>query len=239
MKYIGVNHANGLMFGGVNSSFDKPFNNEKVLIGNGIGDIVPCVIGDIKDTYEMLKDELYIIKPNNFYELCECVFNVVQKYFGNYDNIANRMDFYPDLDEIDMGKEIGKVSNLKGMNSAMCIERAMLSQNLLTSLGIKSLFKASGIKKDNNEEAHAYNLVTYNGKNYIFDATIPTLTNEKINPLICEIPDEVFNMISNPSSNIGYSVSVSHFNPLRNNNIDIIYDSNRKDLYTIENPKSL
>ena len=237
-RYIGANHANGLMFGGVNSSFNDTFKDEEVLIGNGIGDIIPCVIGDITDAYEALKDELYNTKPSNIQELCECVFNIVFKYFGDYSNIEKRLDFYPDLDLIGMGEEIGKISNLKGQNAAMCVERAMLSQNLLTSLGIDSTFKISGIKKDNSNEVHAYNLISYKDKHYIFDSTIPTLYNEKINPLICEIPQDVFEKISSKESNIGYSVSIEHFNPLKNTNVTIVYDSDRENTYDLNEQKT-
>ena len=237
MKYIGCNHTDLLYFGGINSSFNGTFKDEKVLIGTGM-DYTPCVIGNINDAYLILKNELYNVKPTNIYELSECVFNTVQKYFGNYDNISQRMNFYHDVDEIEYGFEIGKVSDLKGQNAAMCVERAMLSQNLLTSLGINSYYKASGINKDSKMEVHAYNIIQHNEKYYIFDSTIPTLINDKINPLICEIPKEVYEQIISPQQDIGYSVSVSHFNPLRNTNVSIIYDSGRKDIYSIENSKA-
>lgn len=237
-KYIGCNHTDLLRFGGINSSFDGTFKDEEILIGSGM-DYTPCVIGDISDAYLMLKDEIYKIKPTNINELSECIFNTIQKYFGNYDNVSQRMEFNHDIDEINYGFEIGKVSDLKGKNAAMCVERAMLSQNLLTSLGINTYYKASGINKDKNFEVHAYNIIEYKGKYYIFDTAIPTLINDKINPLICEIPKEVYEQIINPNSDIGYSVSVSHFNPLRNVEVDIIYDSGRENIYNVENSKTL
>jgi len=38
---------------------------------------------------------------------------------------------------------------------------------------------------------------------------------------------------------IGYSIKVSHYNPLRDTDVTITYDSGRKDLYEIDNPKTI
>jgi len=236
-KYIGCNHTDFAKFGGINSSFNGTFSNEEVLVESGMY-YVPCVIGNISDAYQILKDELYIIKPTNIFQLSECIFNTVQKYFGNYENISQRMNFYHDIDEIDYGMEMGKVSNLKGQNAAMCVERAMLSQNLLTSLGINSFYKASGINKDAQPEVHAYNIIEYKEKYYIFDTAIPTLIDNKVNPLICEIPKEVYEEIISPQQDIGYSVAVNHYNPLMNKQVSIIYDSKRDKIYNSENSKT-
>ena len=58
------------------------------------------------------------------------------------------MNNYPDTDFIEDGIPIGKVSDLKGKNAAMCVERAMVAQNLLKLLGINSYYKSSGIIKN-------------------------------------------------------------------------------------------
>lgn len=231
--YIGANFINGMYVGGVKSSFGDKFNDEEVLIGSGL-DYIPCVIGDIDELYGVLKDKIEERKPETFSDLSECIFGVVHEYFGDYSNIAERMENYPDLDYISDGVEIGKVSNLKGKNSAMCVERAMVSQNLLNFLGIKSFYKSSGILNNGKSEVHSYNLVEYDGKYYVFDATIPTLVDGVINPLIAEIPFEVYEMISNPKSSIGYSIEVSHYNPLRNEDKHIVYDSGRKQVFTYQ-----
>ena len=113
----------------------------------------------------------------------------------------------------------------------MCIERAMLSQNLLKEIGIDTTFKISGIKKNGEDEAHAFNLITHDNKYYIFDATIPTLRNNVISPLICEIPEDIYKKIISPSSSIGASIHVTHYNPLQDKDYDIIYDAGRSDVY--------
>ena len=107
----------------------------------------------------------------------------------------------------------------------------MLSQNLLIELGIKSIYKASGTIIDGKECVHAYNLISHDGKYYIFDATIPTVDNDKLSPIICEIPEDVFDILSNPNGNIGISVEVTHLNPLINADCNITYDAGREDIY--------
>lgn len=230
-KYIGVNHtADGIILGGVESSFNGIFKNEEVLIEGGF-DYIPCVIGDIKDAYNILERQIKEKSPQDFESLCSIILDTNQEYFGDYNHISERMDNYKDLDEIETKEDIGKVSDLKGKNAAMCVERAMLSQNLLKSVGINSVYKCSGIKKDKKSEIHSYNLVEHNDKYYIFDATIPTLNNGVMSPLITEIPKEVFEKMISPSYRIGYSIEVTHYNPLRNVDVEITYDAGRKDTY--------
>lgn len=230
-RYIGINHIAGGMSGWIDSSFNEEFKDQEVLIGNGM-DITPCQIGDVTDAYKLLKEKIEKKNPNDFYELAVIILETVQDYFGDYSNIKNRMNNYHDLDELNYYHlEPGKVSSLKKDNSAMCVERAMLSQNLLKILGINSFYKASGIIKDGKIEGHAYNLVEYNEKHFVFDTAIPTLMDDKISPIVAEIPKEVFDKISSNKSDIGYSVSVSHFNPLRNTFVDITYDEGRKDIF--------
>lgn len=235
MSHIGINHAVGVSFGGLASSYNGVFDEEdNVNIESGIDDIRYCTIGDIKEAYEILKDSLINRKPKNFLEYSLCVEEAVLRYFGDYSNTKNRLSFFPDDEEVTIdGKKQGKVSDLAHQNAAMCVERAMLSQNLLKTLGIDSTYKASGIINNGKNEGHAYNLVAHDGKYYIFDATIPTICDNEISPIICEIPEDVYEKISNPSQDIGISVHVSHYNPLQKKDYDITYDAGRKEVYEI------
>lgn len=231
-KYIGANHTTtGVIFGGISSSFDETFTTEEVLIEAGIGDIIPCVIGNIKDAYTLLEQEIKESSPQSIDQLTETVFKVVQAYFGDYSNISERMSFYPATDDIETDDQIGQVSSLQGKNSAMCVERAMLSQNLLKSLGITSHYKCSGIIKNNQNDIHAYNIISHKNKYYIFDATIPAQIDNKTTPLVAEIPEEVYQTIITPNARVGYSVETKYYNPLRNEDVHITYDAGRKDLY--------
>ena len=234
-KYIGINHINRTMFGGIDSSFNGIFKDEEILVESGM-DYIPCQVGDINEVYDILKKLLDEKKPSNFYDLANLVFETVQTYFGNYSNIRERMKNYHDIDEIDyFNLEVGKVSDLKGKNAAMCVERAIVTQNILKTLGYNSYYKASGIIKDGKIEGHAYNLVENNDEYYIFDTAIPGVNNDKISPIVANIPKEVFDKIKSPSNSIGYSVKVSHFNPLRNTDVSITYDEGRKELINLKN----
>ena len=233
--HIGVNYNNGLQIGGNASSYSEKFDNEdEVNIETGIGDIRHGVIGNIKEAYEILKRHLEDARPSNIYEYSECVQKTILDYFGDYSNINERLSYFPDEEMVDLGASMGKVSDLAHKNAAMCIERAMVSQNLLKDLGFDVTFKVSGVIVNGKIEAHAYNLLSYNDKYYLFDATIPTIRDDEISPIICEIPKEFYEKIKNPSSDIGASIHVTHYNPLMGKEYDITYDSKRKDLYEVE-----
>ena len=155
----------------------------------------------------------------------------IEDYFGDYSNIDERMNNYPDTDFIEDGVPIGKVSDLKGKNAAMCVERAMVAQNLLKLLGINSYYKCSGIIKNGKKDVHSYNVVEYGGRYYIFDAAIPTLIDGEISPIVAEISKEVFEQLIQVRTREGISVEVSHFNPLRDEDINVVYDAGRDRKY--------
>ena len=230
-RYIGCNFTGTAVIGGIDSSFNGLFTNEEVLIEGGLCDYVPCMLGNIDEAYIILKEKIKNNNVSTFKDICACIYETVDEYFGGIKNIKTRMNYYNTLDDIMAEEDIGKVSTLKGKGAAMCVERAMLSQNLLKSLGINSFYKTSAIMNNEKKEIHAYNLVEYNNTFYIFDTSIPSLMDNKINPLITTIPKEVFDNISNKSQKIGYSVTVSHFNPIRNKDVKITYDYGRKDIY--------
>ena len=229
-RYIGASFVHGTWFGGIDSSFGGVFQDEQVLIGSGL-DYTPCIIGDISDIYIMFGRNVAERQPHTFEDYSVCIFKTIQEYFGDYSNISERMDNYPDTDFISDGIPIGKVSNLKGKNSAMCVERAMVAQNLLKLLGINSYYKCSGILKNGNKEVHSYNVVEVQGKYYIFDATMPTVKDEEISPIVAEISQEVFEELIQIRTREGISVEVSHFNPLRDEDINVVYDAGRNRRY--------
>jgi len=236
-RYIGCNYTGFSYIGGINSSFNGTFKDEEVLIGSGL-DYIPCVMGNVNDAYEMLKKNIKEYNANSFEEICECIYETVNTYFNGIDNVSTRMSYYKDFDDIKSEEDITRVSSLKGKGAAMCVERSMLSQNLLKSLGFNAFYKSSGIKNNDKLEVHAYNLVENDGKYYLFDSSIPTISNGKISPLITEIPKAVFNQISSPEQRIGYSIEVSHYNPLRDKDVHIVYDVNRKNIYDATNNNS-
>ena len=231
-KYIGANHVNGMWLGGIDSSFNGVFRDEEVLIGSGL-DYTPCIIGDITEIYMMFGKRVAERQPNTFEGYSICMMKAIEDYFGDYSNIDERMNNYPDTDFIEDGIPIGKVSDLKGKNAAMCVERAMVAQNLLKLLGINSYYKSSGIIKNGKKDVHSYNVVEYGGRYYIFDATIPTLIDGEVCPIVAEITDEVFKELIPVRNRNGISVEVSHYNPLMSEDVTIIYDSGRDMKYDV------
>lgn len=223
---IGANFAHGTIFGGHLSSFNGFFTDELIGIESGIGDIINARIGNIKDAYELLKLKINNIDITDIYAISSAVLETVDIFFGGLSNIESRMNYYYSNDFIE--SKNNKISNLQGTGAAMCVERAALSQNLLTSLGINSFFKTSGILKNNNREVHSYNLIEYQNKYYIFDSSMPNLIEGKVNPLIAEIDKETFDLLSSPISDLGISVTVSHYNPYRDIDMTITYDNDRE-----------
>lgn len=223
---IGANFVHGAIHSGYLSSFNGSFDEELIGIESGLGDVVNAKIGDIKDAYKLLKLKISNVDSTNICELSRLVLETVDEFFCGFDNIEKRMSYYysEDFEESDNNK----ISDLKGTGAAMCVERAALSQNLLKSLGINSFFKTSGIVKDGNKEVHSYNLVEFNGSYYIFDSSIPNLISKQVHPLIAEIDRETFSLLSSPIPDIGISVTVSHYNPYRDIDVTITYDSGRE-----------
>lgn len=239
MRSIGCNHsAQGWYYGGIDSSFGGTFKDEEVLIETGVGDIVHCLMGDITDAYEMLKDEVEKLPSNDFRSVSNAILRVVCNYFGDYSNVSHRMDFYTPDDIVESDADIGRVADLKGKNAAMCVERSMLSQNLLQSLGFESYYKATGVINNGKSDVHAFNLVKDKDKYYLFDATIPAEYDGEMTPIITELPEDIYNTLKSPLSKDGYSVVVSHYNPLRDLDVEIIYDAGRENVLDTTNIKS-
>ena len=71
-------------------------------------------------------------------------------------------------------------------------------------------------------------MIEFNEKFYIFDSSMPNLINGQINPLIAEIDKETFALLSAPICDIGISITVSHYNPYRDVDVIITYDSGRE-----------
>ena len=234
-SHIGLNHhANGRIHEDVISSYDKYFTNlDEVNIENVNGVIRHAIIGDISEAYKILRDNITSNVPRNFKEYIGCIQRTITTYFGHSSNDIKRFSYFP-KDNNKEGK-IGCVSDLAHKHVAMSIERAMVAHNLLLETGISSVFKVNGAIINGQEEVHAFNLITHDDKHYIFDSTIPKLFDYKLDPIICEIPEDVYLKMISPISDIGYSVETSYFNSLENKEFNIIYDAGRKDVYQVKN----
>lgn len=223
---IGFNYINGIHLGGYLSSFGGIFTDEKISIESGIGDCIRTKIGDIQDAYGLLKEKIKAKDTIDINEISSVVLETVNEYFGGIENISSRLNYYTPEDEDTSINN--KISNLKHSGAAMCVERSALTQNLLCSLGIKSVYKSSGIMRNGNSEVHSYNLIEFEDHYYIFDTSIPNVVGDKISPLIAEIDKNSFDLISCPLADTGISITVSHYNPYRQCDVTITYDSGRE-----------
>lgn len=236
-SHIGVNHTIDDNVIGTNaSSYSRDFDNDdEVCIEIGVKGIRYAKIGDIKEAYKLLRNEIITKTLRNIDGYSECVYNVVSRYFGNFKEANKHNNYFPTDEEIAYNnKTIGKVSDLAYKNMALSFERAMLAQNLLMEIGIKSTFKASPVIINDKVQDYAFNIVSHDKKHYIFDTTIPTVNNDKVSPLICEIPNEVYEKLIKANSDIGYSVDVTHYSPLQNMDYHIVYDAGREDVYKVD-----
>lgn len=223
------------------STFGGIFKNEVALLESGIMDFRYVQLGDVKDAYDILEKKLSDLKNIEFEDVMKSIAETVQEYFGDYSNVSSRLENYPDEDEVNyFSMERGKASNLQGKNAAMCVERAMLSQNLLKFIseklsGLTAYFKETGIEIQREEdkpkrEAHAFNLVSYNGKYYIFDSTIPKGTKDNLQPIVAELPEYVFTSLVE-SSRIGYAVELEHISALTGKKMHYTLDYRAKSKY--------
>ena len=235
MKYIGCHHsAVGTICGGVTSSYSgKLENDDEVNIETGIGDIRYATIGDIREAYEILKDVIKERKPETLFEKCECVMETITRYFGDFSKANERLSYFPDQETVSYdGVKQGTIADIAHKNAAICVERSMLSQNLLKTLGIDVTFKMGGfINNSGKPDGHAFNVIRDNDRYYIYDSTQPTLREGIVSPIVAEIPKEVYDAIIEPRSNNGISVRVSHYNPLFNTDYDVVYDAGWKRTY--------
>lgn len=227
-KPIGANClCGGVRISGLKSAEHNFLTQSSIIALVSSFDMIYCTTGDMSNAYRMIIEELQGKENIDFFEATKLVFETVQKYFGNTSKFDTRLEYFPDEDEVAFeGKERGKISDLEGKNVAACVERAALSHNLMKMLGIDSTYKMSGILNGKEREAHAYNLVKYNDKAYIFDATIPRgLENGEITPLITEIPQEAYEKMCNGEARIGCSVHAEYYCPLSERNRSITYDA--------------
>ena len=232
---IGVNYNNGFSYGGYLSSFSGTFSDELIGIETGLEEIIDARIGDLKEAYDLLESKDF--DSNNIFEISCAVIDTVNEYFNGFDNANNRLDYYASEDYPEY--EDNKISNLKGSGAAKCVERAAVSQNLLKSLGINSVYKTSGILQNDQKDIHSYNLIEFDNKYYIFDTSVPNLVDGKICPLIAEIDKSTFDLLSCPIKDIGISTTVSHYNPYRDVDVTITYDSGRNNRVEFDAIKSI
>ncbi len=142
--------------------------------------------------YEELIDNIKLFKKQPGYsELSTRAISLpalqwtIERYFGNQlssnDTNNRNKSFYSDHSSVD-SEPVSMKKELKGTGMAMCAEKAALAQNLLTFLGMQTELVISSkcnLGGQDNEN-HAYNLVTTEKGSFVYDPTNPRIfTNEK------------------------------------------------------------
>ena len=240
-KYFGLDHdINGTIYQNVLSMNNKDFKrDDKIIIDRGPNVIRYAILGDITSIYQLLRDEMTSKEPRNTSDYVDCVEQTVFGYFGNYFEKGKRLSYFPTNVEIEKkGKKVGAISDLAHKNIAYGIERAVVSQNLLAEIGFITTFKICNTDVNGDILIHAINLIKHDDKCYIFDSNFPTVNNGKVYPIVCEIPEYVYNKMISNELHDGYSVRVKHINPLDDMEYTITYDVGREKLYDANERKT-
>jgi len=234
-RSIGINNVNNLAFSDSFSAYNKTIDDsDRIYLGNSLAEQRMISIGNIDEAYEMLNQTLKKNYDKTFIDACASILETVNFYFGGFACSSERLTYFPLEKDVSTGKVArGKLSSIKKKNVALGEERAILSQNLLQYLGYDSLIKFSFVNicgEEEKEIVHAYNLIQNDNKYYLFDATYPTLTDGRMNPIIIELDKDTFDNLAYPLNNdkeiLKTSVDVEHFDPLSVQFIKIRYNSN-------------
>lgn len=148
-----------------------------VIVGRGIKNSFYFKTGNLDEAYLSLMNKVKVntnctLNINSEEELLNIlnkIYATIIEYFG-YGNVEDRIKHY----ESNWSQNI-TLESLKGKNLAVCLEDAVLAQNMLKLLGFNSTLKVSLIQLENGKyDRHAYNLISYKNKHYIFDSRFPS-----------------------------------------------------------------
>lgn len=95
------------------------------------------------------------------------VYPFIMFYFGEYTNPEIREQIIMNTPP----RKMIDISALAGKNTAICVERAAIVQNLVTLLGVESYFVVGNIHDKDEQGPHAYNILRVNEKFYLYDVS--------------------------------------------------------------------
>lgn len=234
-RNLGVNKIGYAKVGRTDSSTNEFIENRKITLQTGLDDIRKETLGNVDDAYALLMSKIQCEDDINFSKLCILIYDTVTEYFGYGFDAGKRLEIFMEQDY----ESKNEISSIKGMNIAMCTERATLSHNLLKFMGIDGTLKFSEVMNDGEKDIHAYNLIHNDGKYYIFDSSIPKIEGEVITPLITRISDEGYALISSKDANVGATIDVTYETPRREGIHKFSYDYGRdyREEYDYVTPK--
>ncbi len=243
MSYIGANHTvDGKELDNTISSYNKTIGKkDEIIVSNDEDGLRIAKLGDIDKAYQLLRDEIVSKEPRDAITYLECVQNAVIQYFGAYSNRNKRTKLYPTEEEVAKGKKHGRIADFGKKSNhdiAASLERAILAQNLTLwcCIDIDSHFKISPTIINDKVRVHCYNLVRdgHEDKYYICDFSIPSFREGMICPIVCEIPQDVYELMTSPLPNVGCSVEVDYRNLINDKDYLITYDAGRDRVFKAE-----
>lgn len=180
---------------------------------------------DDESFYETLDDNLKIIegKFSNTKTrreiLAMSVQSVLFDYFGIFGDGKRRIEIYESLD--DWNDELLSIKRFhKEKNTAECLERSAVTQNLNAFLGVDSFMLAGScdIAEHRKGESHAFNIIKDDDGYAIFDSTNPFWTRK--DGQIVKASPALYSISRNDLDRLlrGEGVSVEH--------VDFILDEN-------------
>lgn len=212
-EYLDLLWGNGIYNGFVNE-------NTSVVVGGTIKNPNYFKTGNLDSGYYSLIDKvrtscsLNISSNSELNSILNSIYLTVKEYLG-YGDVSIRNKYYEDNSNVTL-------ESLKGKNIGVCLEDAVFSQNMLKLLGFNSSIKVSLVRYgDGTYDTHAYNLINFRNKNYIFDSRFPSLDSPVVGTLNKEEYKEFLNgenselVIDNTSNGVSYFASNI---PLRNVN---------------------
>ena len=115
-------------------------------------------------------DEKYITNNSYIMDIIQCV---IINYFGYHGYDKNRNALYDSKDSVDSDEL--SISDFKRNETAMCLERSAVGQNLLSFLGYDPMLIYGYLPSDKgkNSECHAYNCIILKEKAVLVDFTNP------------------------------------------------------------------
>ena len=134
-------------------------------------------------TTDFIYEFAYYIKENSVKTKGQLIYNIegfINKYFGMPGKVSREQVFNEEAykntetdDEFFEALDNNKIGDLKGKGAALCTEKSAVAQQLLSLFGTESYYCIGCLKKDNNEEPHAFNVVKRKNDYAVLDYSMP------------------------------------------------------------------
>lgn len=152
---------------------------------------------DETQIYRTLANELSKLNnPNDISEVFSAVSETIFSYIGGakvQGNDYSRMSLLKKESQL-LDDEKNGISVFKGSKQAWCVERACIAHQLFKFLNLDSKIVMATITNNGEHQIHAFNLVKFNKKTYLFDSAVmpPPKENGKYNAVAMVLPEDVF-----------------------------------------------